>query len=251
LSQLSTATFSVCRNKQRETMARNGWASNEGWEEKNWDAVTKQEQKKQELLVKASQNSDRIRQMVREVDQTRNMAGDTLNTLDEQSEQIKRMHGEYDKVEANLNFADRTIRGMESMWGSMKNWMTKAQAERARPPSAGAAEGARLDKASAARKAAGGAAAAVGDMRAGSRTVQEPKQYGDDWKGKLTKMEDQQDSDLDDLSRMVNDLKGMGKDMGYAIETQNTSLDRLGDRTDVIGSRLATSEKKIGKMLGR
>lgn len=66
-------------------MARNGWASNEGWEEKNWDAVTKQEQKKQELLVKASQNSDRIRQMVREVDQTRNMAGDTLNTLDEQS----------------------------------------------------------------------------------------------------------------------------------------------------------------------
>jgi len=199
--------------------------------------------------VKASQNSDRIRQMVREVDQTRNMAGETLEVLDQQTDQIKRMHGEYDKTEQNLNMADRTIRGMESMWGSMKNWMSKSAAASARPPSAGAAEAARLDRAAAARN---GSAAAGGDRSVPARgEAQKSKTYGDDWKGRLTKLEDQQDEDLDDLSRMVNDLKGMGKDMGYTIESQNKSLDRLSDRTDVIGNRLANSDKKMRGMLGK
>jgi len=166
------------------------------------------------------------------------------------AEQIKRMHGEYDKVETNLNFADRTIRGMESMWGSVKNWMTKSSAERERPPSAGAAESAKLDRASAARQAASGSRAGSDVRGASSRSVEE-KTYGEDWKGKLSKMEDQQDRDLDDLSRMVTDLKGMGKDMSYTLDAQTKSLDHLGDRTDVLGSRLKTSERKIGKMIGR
>jgi len=63
------------------------WGGNDGgsWEEKNWDAVQKQEQLKQEVLVKASQNSERIRQMVRETNQTTEVAKETLTTLDQQS----------------------------------------------------------------------------------------------------------------------------------------------------------------------
>ena len=64
----------------------NNWG-NDGasWDERNWDAVQKQEQKKQDVLVMASQNSESIRRMVRQVDQTRSVAGETLSTLDLQS----------------------------------------------------------------------------------------------------------------------------------------------------------------------
>jgi hypothetical protein len=61
------------------------WGDGRSWEEKNWDAVTRQEQQKQDVLVKASSNSERIRQMVRQVDQTGSVARETLGALDEQS----------------------------------------------------------------------------------------------------------------------------------------------------------------------
>lgn len=69
-----------------EMAGRNNWG-NDGasWDERNWDAVQKQEQKKQDVLVMASQNSESIRRMVRQVDQTRSVAGETLTTLDLQS----------------------------------------------------------------------------------------------------------------------------------------------------------------------
>mmetsp|Transcript_32006 Transcript_32006/g.75878 ORF Transcript_32006/g.75878 Transcript_32006/m.75878 type:complete len:141 (-) Transcript_32006:17-439(-) len=120
------------------------WGDGRSWEEKNWDSVTRQEQKKQDLLVKASSNSERIRQMVRQADQTGGIARETLTTLDDQSEQIKRMHNEVDQIDNNLNFADRTIRGMESYWGSFKNYVSKP-AKPAR--GAASAEGERLDTA--------------------------------------------------------------------------------------------------------
>ena len=63
-----------------------GWGDDgESWDEKNWGAVQRQEKKKQDVLVMASQNSESIRRMVRQVDETRNIAGETLTTLDTQS----------------------------------------------------------------------------------------------------------------------------------------------------------------------
>ena len=65
---------------------RSNWDNDDAsWDERNWDAVRKQEQKKQDVLVMASQNSESIRRMVRQVDETRNVAGETLTTLDQQS----------------------------------------------------------------------------------------------------------------------------------------------------------------------
>lgn len=68
---------------------KNLWGGKDsGWEAQNWDAVREQEQKKQEVLVKASSNSERIRQMVRETEQTRQIGSETLTTLDGQSGQF-------------------------------------------------------------------------------------------------------------------------------------------------------------------
>jgi hypothetical protein len=61
----------------------------DAWEEQNWDSVRKQEQMKQEVLIKASGNSERIRQMVRETEVTRSIGSETLQVLDQQSGEIQ------------------------------------------------------------------------------------------------------------------------------------------------------------------
>ena len=65
--------------------SRGGWGNKDGWEQDNWEAVRQQEQKKQEVLIKASQNSEKIRQMVRETERTRAMGAETLTVLDNQT----------------------------------------------------------------------------------------------------------------------------------------------------------------------
>jgi hypothetical protein len=57
----------------------------DGWDERNWDAVRRQEQKKQEILVQASKNSEKIRKMVRQVEETKTIGAETLGELDKQS----------------------------------------------------------------------------------------------------------------------------------------------------------------------
>lgn len=77
-----------------EKMAKKGAPGSAGrwgddaWEEQNWDSVRKQEQMKQEVLIKASGNSERIRQMVRETEVTRSIGSETLQVLDQQSGEI-------------------------------------------------------------------------------------------------------------------------------------------------------------------
>jgi len=154
------------------------------------------------------------------------------------------MHGEVDKIDANLNFADRTIRGMESMFGSVRNYFSKPSAPPSRPASA--KESDRLDKAAQNRVSSRGPAAGAAGGRSEPRAQ---KEYGEDWQGKLSKMEDQQDGDLDELSKMVGQLKGMGVDMASTLDAQTKSIDKLNERTDAVDSRLAKSNLKIKRML--
>jgi hypothetical protein len=161
---------------------------------------------------------------------------------------------------------------MESYWGSFKNYISKPKQQKG--PSAGAAEAQRLDGAiSEGRKnaaaAVSGIGAAIGGLwgggggGGGSRAArddnaagaaaggggQRGKEYGSDWRGQLSKLEDQQDEDLDDLSKMVGQLKSMGQDMGHSLHAQAASLDALSTRTDAVDSRLSKSNLRVKRML--
>ena len=87
--------FRFACNIEVKKMAKKGAAGSAGrwgddaWEEQNWDSVRKQEQMKQEVLIKASGNSERIRQMVRETEVTRSIGSETLQVLDQQSGEIQ------------------------------------------------------------------------------------------------------------------------------------------------------------------
>ena len=158
------------------------------------------------------------------------------------------MHGEIDKVEEHLNFADRTIRGMESVWGSFRNYVSKGTAG-VKSRAQSAAEGGRLDRAAQGRPGGSREAGPVAAGSGGTRAPKMEREYGDDWQGKLQRMEDSQEDDLDDLSRMVGQLKSMGQDMGHTLDAQTKSIDRLSDRSDAVDSRLAKSNLRIKRML--
>jgi hypothetical protein len=263
---------------------RTNWGMGDAsWDERNWEDVQRQEKKKQDVLVLGSQNSESIRRMVRQVDETRNIAGETLTTLDQQSgtepfaghlrlaalahaltllnmcfsllilhvmstDQLKRMHGEIDKVEEHLNFADRTIRGMESVWGSFRNYMSKSTST-VRSKAQSIVEGSMLDRAAQGRQGSSREAPAASGVGGKARAPKAERQYSEDWQGKLQKMEDTQDEDLDDLSRMVGQLKSMGQDMSHTLDAQTKSIERLSERSDAVDSRLAKSNLRIKRML--
>ena len=167
------------------------------------------------------------------------------------AEQLKRVHGEVDKIENNLSVADRTIRGMESIWGSIRNMVSSSGTRGSKPQAA--AESQRLDRAveqrntlkEQARQAPSGTAqpsASRSDSRA-------QREYSEDWQGAVKKLEDQQDEDLDHIGRAVKELKVMSKEMGYTLDAQTKSIERLGDRTDAVDSRLAKSNLRVKRML--
>lgn len=183
--------------------------------------------------------------MVRQVEETKAVGAETLNELDKQSEQLKRVHGEVDKIENNLNVADRTIRGMESVWGSIRNMWSKSTST-GRPQSA--AEAQRLDRAVAHRQTGKGNDGIREEKT--SRVESKPiKEYGDDWREKQRKLEDQQDEDLDQISKAVKELKSMSLDMGYTLDAQTKSIEKLSDRTDAVDARLAKSNIRVKRML--
>ena len=162
------------------------------------------------------------------------------------AEQLKRVHGEVDKIENNLNMADRTIRGMESVWGSIRNMWSKGSTSSTRPQSA--IEAQRLDRAVEHRQTAKLNQGPI-NVKPGQVEPKPIKEYGDDWREKQRKLEDQQDEDLDHISRAVKELKSMSLDMGYTLDAQTKSIEKLSDRTDAVDSRLAKSNVRVKRML--
>ena len=110
-------------------------------------------------------------------------------------------------------------------------------------------EGSMLDRAAQGRQGSSREAPAASGVGGGARAPKAERQYSDDWQGKLQKMEDTQDEDLDDLSRMVGQLKSMGQDMSHTLDAQTKSIERLSERSDAVDSRLAKSNLRIKRML--
>ena len=134
---------------------------------------------------------------------------------------------------------------MESVWGSIRNMWSKGTTP-ARPQSA--AEAQRLDRVTAQRQT--GKLSEVNREGKPSRVESKPiKEYGDDWREKQRKLEDQQDEDLDHISRAVKELKSMSLDMGYTLDAQTKSIEKLSDRTDAVDARLAKSNIRVKRML--
>ena len=135
---------------------------------------------------------------------------------------------------------------MESVWGTIRNMWSKG-ASTAKPPSATEAQ--RLDRAVEQRQSTKILQRGPADVAPGRTETKAVREYGDDWREKQRKLEDQQDEDLDHISRAVRELKTMSMDMGYTLDAQTKSIERLSDRTDAVDARLAKSNVRVKRLL--
>lgn len=137
--------------------------------------------------------------------QTEEMGKDTMVTLSEQNEQLKRINNDLDNIDENLNFAKRVVNSMKSFTNSLLS-------KKARPPV--------LYKSS-----------NVPDKPQPCELVATAKQEDKD--------------DLDEMLAITQRLKQMSVDMNETIKTQTHMVDTISDKVDKDTHKLNILKKDI------
>lgn len=199
--------------------------------------------------------------------ETRDIGAETLTVLSQQSDQLRRVEDRVDSIDDHLTFSERTLRGMESVWGSLKNMMTKPtqvhKPQQEAPPLPGRArvggDGGRGGGGS--MGASGGRGTWDDDSRRGADARQGRGAGGGaggagyrasavdkTFTGQLAAKEREQDECLDQLSSIVGDLKAMGHDVSSELDKQNMMVDRIGDKVQRNDDRIRSTTKRIQKL---
>ena len=94
-----------------------------------------QEVRKEEIITAAQQNTEATRRILRQTAATEAMAADTMRELSKQTEQLKDVDRRIDEIDNHITFSERTVRGMSSIFGAIKNVFTSGSYS-APPPAA-------------------------------------------------------------------------------------------------------------------
>ena len=86
----------------------------------------------QEANVLAKECNDSAHRSLNMLEQTREIGSSTLMTMKEQGAQIEKMQGDVDSVNTHMNYNDRKLRSIESVWGTFANKVTAGTAEQSR-----------------------------------------------------------------------------------------------------------------------
>ncbi len=79
------------------------------------------EVKKEEIIAAAQKNSEATRRILQQTVATEAMAADTMRELSKQTEQLKDIDRKVDEIDNHITFSERTVRGMSSIFGAIKN----------------------------------------------------------------------------------------------------------------------------------
>lgn len=215
------------------------------------------ESKRQQILQIGQESSDRTKNMVRAVEESKMMGRETLTELDRQTESLKRIDGNLDQIDETMDYTDRTIKGMESIWGSIGNFFSRKKA----PPAP--TKKSKEDKAyEAAESQVRGLEKQVErDVRAKNARESRSKSLpasasllgGREPRNEFEKAVDtqwqRQEEDLDTIFGGLGELKAMANDMNKELDGQSGLVDKVSGRMDGLDDRIRNQNKRVGKML--
>jgi hypothetical protein len=183
-----------------------------------------QEVKKEEIIAAAQQNTEATRRILRQTAATEAMAADTMRELSKQTDQLKDIDRKVDEIDNHITFSERTVRGMSSIFGAIKNVFTSGSYN-APPPSAAADP--RPAAATSSYFSSNPASASVPWQRAqpdSSKPFDWQQQQSrapnpaaggsrssDDYKLRVQEEEQRQEDDLDMIAKSIGNLKGMAQ----------------------------------------
>jgi hypothetical protein len=179
-----------------------------------------QEIKKDEIIAAAQQNTETTRRILRQTVETEAMAADTMRELSKQTEQLKDIDRKVDEIDNHITFSERTVRGMSSIFGAIKNVFTSGSynppppSKPLPPTTASSHHPSSPASSSAPRHPIRPDASRPFDWQQQKRTDQAVGGAGrsqDDYKFVVQQEEQRQDNDLDMILRSVGNLKGMAQ----------------------------------------
>jgi hypothetical protein len=181
-----------------------------------------QEVKKEEIIAAAQKNSEATRRILRQTVATEAMAADTMRELSKQTEQLKDIDRKVDEIDNHITFSERTVRGMSSIFGAIKNVFTSGSYNA--PPAASASQlSSSIASASqrpsssvsstSLRRPIGPDAAKPFDWQQQRKTelVGGASSHPADYKLAIQHEEQRQEDDLDMIAKSIGNLKGMAQ----------------------------------------
>ena len=193
-----------------------------------------QEVKKEEIIAAAQKNSEATRRILRQTVATEAMAADTMRELSKQTEQLKDIDRKVDEIDNHITFSERTVRGMSSIFGAIKNVFTSGSynapppAPVSRPPPPGPTSSQRSSSSTSSptlQQSARPDAAKPFDWqqhRRPDQTVGGAPLKSEDYKLAIQHEEQRQEDDLDLIAHSIGNLKGMAQVYCRTIALFNT-----------------------------
>jgi hypothetical protein len=182
-----------------------------------------QEVKQEEIIAAAQQNTEATRRILRQTAATEAMAADTMRELSKQTEQLKDVDRRVDEIDNHITFSERTVRGMSSIFGAIKNVFTSgsynepspaAAAPRPAMSSASAQYSSNSTSSPAPRQPNRADASRPFDwqqQRRGDQAAGGGARAPADYKLAVQQEEQRQEDDLDLISKSIGNLKGMAQ----------------------------------------
>lgn len=198
---------------------------------------------------------------LRLAEQTRDIQANTIMKLKEQGHQIERMQGDMDTIHNNMKQSERKLRSIESVWGSFANKVTsnrnsnykkKAHQDRKILKKRKDEEGKNKkvkekqweEKRTADRKNSTKKRDNMIARDPGRRGIEVGSQ-----EEQFYAIIDDTDQQLDQLSGVLDDIKGISLDMGVELNEQNDRLDALRHDVDKAAPRMDSAIKRSRAIL--
>lgn len=199
------------------------------------------------LQLKANQTTDEslesTRRMIALCEDSRGAGAKTIEMLEHQGEQLNRVEGNLDGMNAEMKTAEQHLTSMEKWCGLCVCPWNRTPRVRDMDATWGKGE----------MMGGGNGSSNKGPVSSQPRPGTSSGAAGGQG-GYVTRItncarEDEMDDNLGQVSNILGDLKNMAQDMGEAIGTQNKQIDRMKDKSEHVDTRINSANKRIDKQL--
>lgn len=190
------------------------------------------------LQLKANQVTDEsldsTRRMISLCEDSRGAGVKTIEMLEHQGEQLRRVEGNIDNVNDEMRQAEKHLTGMEKWCGLCVCPWSRTPRVRDLDATWGKAESSGVSMAQ---------PRVVPDNGVASGSGGYIKRINNDAR------EDEMEENMGIVSGILGDLKSMAVDMGGQIEKQNKQLDRVNQKSEHVDLRINTANKRTEQLL--
>jgi len=183
----------------------------------------------------ADQTLESTRRMVQMTEESQAAGTKTIEMLEQQGEQLNRIEGGLDNINADMKEAEKHITGMEKWCGlCVVPWYRRKKIKEVDDSKWESSKDGTVVK-----RQPAGAGEASGGAEGGSYI----ERITDDAR------EDEMEENMQAVGSVLSNLKDMAGAMGGEIERQNKQLDKVAGKTDVADVNIGRANKRTEKLL--